>query len=69
MASYAAAIREELGVDPVIELGTRGQFDVFVQGELAISRKGGLFALITRKPWPSSSDVIHAIQQVNERLA
>ncbi|MDB4670505.1 MAG: hypothetical protein P8M80_08330 [Pirellulaceae bacterium] len=66
MASYAAAIQEEFGEKPVVETGSRGQFDVLVRGKLAISRKGGLFALITRKPWPTVEEVIQAILTAKE---
>jgi hypothetical protein len=66
VASYAAAIRKELDVEPVIESGSRGQFDVFVNEKLAISRKGGLVALLTRRPWPSVQDVVDAILDAKE---
>ena len=49
VASYAAAIRDEIGMDAEIELGKRGQFDVYVNERRVVSRKGGLMALITKK--------------------
>ena len=61
VASYAAAIRKEFKQEPMIETGSRGQFDVFVNDELVYSRKGGLFAMITRKPWPTLEQVVAAI--------
>jgi len=60
VASYAAAIREELG-EPVIETGRRGQFDIFVGDRRVISRKGGLWAMLTKKPWPPVEEVLQAI--------
>ena len=46
----------------MIEKGTPGQFDVLVDGEPAVSRKGGLWAMLTRKPWPSHEEVVLAVQ-------
>ncbi len=68
MASYAAAIRKELKEEPLIEPGSRGQFDVFVNDELVFSRKGGLFAMITRKPWPTVEHVVTAILESKVEL-
>lgn len=62
MASYAAAIRDALGIDPEIETGARGQFDVLVNGSTVISRQGGLLALLLRKPWPDSDAVVDAVR-------
>ena len=41
----------------------RGQFDVHVDGESAIARKGGLIAMLTRKPWPNPEDVVTAVRE------
>ena len=62
MASYAAVIKERIGIEAIIETGSRGQFDVLVDGKLVVSRKGGLLAMITRKPWPKEDEVVSAIQ-------
>ena len=64
MASYAAVIKERLGIEATIETGSRGQFDVMVDGKTVVSRKGGLMAMITRKPWPKADDVVAAIKAV-----
>ena len=40
----------------------RGQFDVRVDGRIVIERKGGLFAKLTRRPWPESSAVVDAVR-------
>ena len=61
VASYAAAIRKELDQEPVIETGSRGQYDVLVDEKKVISRKGGLLAMIMKKHWPSDREVTRAI--------
>ena len=66
MASYAAAISDALGMEVQTETGTKGQFDVVVSDNVVVSRKGGLFALITRKPWPTESEVVSAVQKFME---
>ena len=40
----------------------RGQFDVLVDGETVVSRKGGLIAMVLRKPWPDEADVVEAVR-------
>ncbi len=62
MASYAKAIRDSLDVEVQAELGSKGQFDVLVNGQIVVSRKGGLLALLFRKPWPSEAAVVRAVQ-------
>ena len=62
MASYATAIKEAMDIEPTIEEGARGQFDVVVNGATVVSRKGGLMALLFRKPWPDHDEVVGAIQ-------
>lgn len=49
-------------MDAEIELGKRGQFDVYVDERRVVSRKGGLMALLTKKPWPSEASVVEAIK-------
>jgi len=62
VASYATAIRDSLGIDVETKLGSKGQFDVTVNGNAVVSRQGGLIALITRKPWPSETEVVAAVR-------
>lgn len=62
MASYAAAIRNSLGLEVQTELGIRGQFDVQVDDKVVVSRRGGLAALLLRKAWPSEADVVNAVK-------
>jgi hypothetical protein len=61
VASYAAAIKEHFNEDVEIETGCKGQFDVLVSEKTVVSRKGGLLALLFRKPWPTNEEVITAI--------
>lgn len=46
--------------------GRRGQFDVLVDGRLVATRKGGLIAKFTRRPWPEPDDVIDAVRAALE---
>ncbi|WP_075085087.1 SelT/SelW/SelH family protein [Mariniblastus fucicola] len=62
MASYAATIKDAFGIEPEIETGSRGQFDVLVDGKTVVSRKGGLMALLLRKPWPDRAEVVNSIE-------
>jgi len=53
----------------VIESGSRGQFDVYVGKQMVVTRKGGLLALLMKKPWPSVSSVVEAIKcSINNTL-
>jgi hypothetical protein len=61
-ASYAALIRESLGVPVAMEHGRMGQFEVQVDGRIVVSRKGGLIAKLTGKPWPAEDDVLDAVR-------
>ena len=62
MASYAASIKNELGIEPEIEMGKRGQFDILVDDQIVVSRKGGLLALLFRKPWPVQQQVVEQVK-------
>ena len=62
MASYVTAIREQLGIESQLEEGRRGQFDVLVDDRVVVTRKGGLIAKFTGKPWPSVEDVVAAVK-------
>lgn len=62
MASYAATIREKLGVEVDLEKGRIGQFDVMVNDQTVVSRKGGLIAKLTGKPWPEHDHVVEAVK-------
>jgi len=42
--------------------GRRGQFDVLVGGRVVATRKGGLVAKFTRRPWPDPDDVVAAVR-------
>ncbi|HZM00746.1 MAG TPA: hypothetical protein VFD43_10885 [Planctomycetota bacterium] len=42
--------------------GRIGQFEVQVGGRTVVSRKGGLFAKLTGRPWPSNEHVLSAVR-------
>ena len=42
--------------------GHLGQFEVQVGGRTVVSRKGGLIAKLTGRPWPDDEDVIAAVR-------
>lgn len=45
-----------------MEKGAWGQFDVLVDGRVVVSRKGGLLAKLTRRPWPAHDEVVEAVR-------
>lgn len=45
-----------------LQKGRWGQFDVLVGDRVVVSRKGGLIAKLTRKPWPEVDDVVEAVR-------
>lgn len=51
-----------MNVQVEIEKGNRGQFDVLVNGKTVVSRKGGFFAMLFRKPWPKQEEVLNAVK-------
>lgn len=61
-ASYAALIQERLGAPVEMVGGRLGQFEVQVRGRTVASRKGGLIAKLTGRPWPSDEDVLSAVR-------
>lgn len=62
-ASYAALIRERLQTPvEMLDDGRMGQFEVRVDGRTVVSRKGGLIAKLTGKPWPPEDDVLDAVR-------
>ncbi len=62
-ASYAALIEEQLGQSVEFTPGRRGQFEVIVNGSIVASRKGGLIAKLTKRPWPSEAEVLAAVRK------
>lgn len=46
--------------------GRIGQFEVQVGGRTVVSRKGGLIAKLTGRPWPSDEDVLSAVRETLE---
>jgi len=47
--------------------GRRGQFDVLVGGRIVASRKGGLIAKLTKRPWPEPAQVVAAVREALAR--
>ena len=45
-----------------MEKGRHGQFDVLVDDRLIVSRKGGLIAKFTGKPWPDHDEVVREVR-------
>jgi len=62
-------IRDKVGVPVDMEKGRHGQFDVLVDGRVLVSRKGGLIAKFTGKPWPDHDDVVSAVRAALESTA
>jgi hypothetical protein len=50
-----------------MEKGRHGQFDILVDNRLVISRKGGLIAKFTGKPWPDRDEVVDAVREAFAR--
>ena len=55
-------IRDRVGVPVNMEKGRHGQFDVLVDDRLIVSRKGGLIAKFTGKPWPDPDEVVREVR-------
>lgn len=63
MASFVALVQHRLGIDPVLEAGVRGQFDVFADGELVVSRGGNWFTRRLGAGWPDFETVIAGLER------
>jgi len=61
-ARCAARIRESLQIPVELVAGRIGQFEVVVGGRTVVSRKGGLIAKLTGRPWPEPEDVVGAVR-------
>ena len=46
-----------------MERGRHGQFDILVDDRMVVSRKGGLIAKFTGKPWPDHDDVVRVVRE------
>jgi hypothetical protein len=55
-------IRDQVGVPVELAPGSHGQFDVMVDGQVVVSRKGGLLAKLLSKPWPQGDEVVRAVR-------
>jgi hypothetical protein len=47
--------------------GHLGQFEVQVRGHTVVSRKGGLIAKLTGRPWPVDEEVLAAVGNALEQ--
>ena len=56
-------VQESIGVPVELVDGRWGQFEVEVDGTTVLSRKGGLIAKFTGRPWPSDDDVVSAVRE------
>lgn len=65
--SYADAIQTQTGIQCELETGKRGMFSVVVDGECLVSRKGGIIAKLTGKPWPEIDDVVAIVKSHIEK--
>ena len=61
-------IRDNVGVPVEMEKGHHGQFDILVDDRLVVSRKGGLIAKFTGKPWPDHDDVVASVRAALDGL-
>jgi predicted Rdx family selenoprotein len=57
----AQRIRDELGVEVGIAPGHLGQFDVFADGVVVASRKGGMLNHVMHRGWPDEAAVIERL--------
>ena len=51
-----------MSIDAEMVEGRRGQFEILVDGQVVIERRGGLLAKLFGKPWPDSEDVVNAVR-------
>ena len=47
--------------------GRRGQFEVRVHGQVITSRKGGLIAMLIKRPWPDMQGVRDQVRKALDR--
>ena len=57
-SSLAASIKDALGVDAEVIIGTRGQFDVVADGELIFSKQN-------EQRFPEHDEIIGALKSLN----
>lgn len=59
-------IKDELGLQVNLEKGKWGQFEIVVNNQTVLSRRGGLIAKLMNRPWPDNEEVLAAIRSVSE---
>jgi len=62
VASFAALVKQRLGIEPTLEAGKRGQFDVIADGETIASRGGNWFTRRLGAGWPDFESVIVTLE-------
>jgi hypothetical protein len=62
-ASFAAAIKQRLGVEPILIPGKTGQFDVVVDGEKISERGGNMLTRMFGAGYPDLDSVVEQIEK------
>ena len=62
-------IRDALDTPVELERGRWGQFEILVDGQQVVSRKGGLVAKLLGRPWPNDVVVVAAVREAMQRPA
>jgi predicted Rdx family selenoprotein len=61
--SLAQRIRAELGIEAAVAPGHLGQFDVYADGVVVASRKGGVLNHVMHRGWPDEAAVIERLRR------
>jgi predicted Rdx family selenoprotein len=59
----AERIRGEFGIEVAVAPGHLGQFDVFADGTVVASRKGGVLNHVMHRGWPDEAAVIERLRR------
>jgi hypothetical protein len=61
----AATLKEKLGVEALLAVGGKGQFDVLVDGEVVASKHGvgAIAKLLGAKGFPTEDEVLDAVRR------
>ena len=52
-----------------LEKGRPGQFEILADGQVVASRKGGLLALLLRRPFPEPEQVLESLRKLGTSTA
>ncbi|MEM7164676.1 MAG: hypothetical protein AAF581_04390 [Planctomycetota bacterium] len=61
--SFADTIHKAIDAPVELVKGRWGQFDVIVDEQVVVSRKGGLIAKLVGRPWPTDEEVVAAVKR------